>query len=154
VPPSVPPISVTAIEPQNTGEGSRSLHRLVNQARVWPRGRGTAASDDRPLAALLAGRSNLPGLTPVAQTFMPALWFRPDIDSHIHEWIADGAPMWAPLALGNIAHAGLIAREVQAVTGRMPLLFGMPIAPALRGRILAPLWTGLAGITADHAHVR
>lgn len=62
--------------------------------------------------------------------------------------------MWELLALGNVVHAGLVASEVQAVADTMPLLFGMPVAPAPRRRILMLLWTGLAGITADHAHVR
>jgi hypothetical protein len=96
----------------------------------------------------------MPGLTPVAQTFIPALWFRPRIDAHIHSWIAAGSPTRTPLALSNVVHAGLIAREVQAVTKAMPQLFGMPIPPGLQSRILVPLWTGLAGITGDHAHVR
>lgn len=136
------------------GPAGRSLQRLVDQARIWPRGKGKTVSDDRPLVAVLTGRSTIPGLTPVAQTFIPPLWLRPSIDSHIHTWIADGSPMWTPLALRNVVHAGLIAREVQSVGTAMPRLFGMPIPPALQSRILVPLWTGLAGITADHAHVR
>ena len=136
------------------GPAGRSLERLVDQARIWPGGKGKAVADDRPLVAVLTGRKVLPGLTPVAQTFIPALWFRPGIDTHIHAWIAAGSPMWTPLALGNVVHAGLIAREVQAVGTAMPRLFGMPIPAGLQSRILVPMWTGLAGITADHAHVR
>lgn len=129
----------------------RQLRQLVDRARSWKTG---GYSDDRPLTAMLAGRRRLSGLTPVAQTGMPVLWFRPDIDVEIHDWIADQTPMWQPIALGDVVHAGLIAREVQAVGTAMPQLFGMPAPPALRRRILVPLWTGFAGITDDHAHVR
>ncbi len=129
----------------------KQLRQLVDRARSWKAG---GYSDDRPLAAILAGRRRLSGLTPVAQTGSPVIWFRPDIDVEVHDWIADQTPMWQPIALGNVVHAGLVAREVQAVGGAMPLLFGMSIPLALRRRILVPLWTGFAGITADHAHVR
>ena len=128
----------------------KQLRQLVDRARSWKGGYG----DDRPLAAILAGRRRLSKATPVAQTGIPAIWFYPGIDTPIHKWIAAGAPMWQPLALSNVVHAGLIAQEVQAVATAMPLLFGMPVSDALRRRILVPLWTGLAGITADHAHVR
>ncbi|BCA59477.1 hypothetical protein [Sphingomonas sp. HMP6] len=128
----------------------KQLRDRVNRARTWKEG----YSHDRPLAAILSGRHRLARLTPVAQTGISAIWFYPGIDTSIHNWIASGAPMWAPLAFSNVVHAGLIAREVQQVTAAMPLLLGMPIAPALRQRILVPLWTGLAGITEDHAHVR
>jgi hypothetical protein len=129
------------------------LTGLVNRARVWPQGKGKARADDRPLLEVIAGETRLPSLVPVAQTFTPVLWFRPAIDSHLHAWIASGAPAHLLPTSGNPAQAQLIAREVQAVTEAMPLLFGMPILPALRERLLVPLWTGLAGITADHAHV-
>lgn len=128
----------------------KQLRQLVDRARRWTKNR---YGDDRPLAAILVGRRRLSRLTPVAQTGIPAIWFRPSIDTPVQDWIATGAPMWQPLALGNVVHAGLIAREVQVVTAAMPLLFGMPLSPALRRRILVPLWTGLAGITEDHAHV-
>ncbi|KQM99372.1 hypothetical protein [Sphingomonas sp. Leaf25] len=133
------------------GDPGKSLRNLVARARSWIAG---GYSDDRPLVAVLSGRSRLGVLTPVAQTSVPALWFFPGIDTPIHDWIADTAPMWQPLALGNVVHGGLVAREVQAVAKAMPLLFGMPVAPALRRRILVPLWTGLATVTSDHAHVR
>ena len=120
---------------------------MVDRARSW-----TDTSDDQPLAGVLSGRLRLTAATPVAQTGIPAIWFWPGIDTPVHDWIADGAPMWQPLALSNIVHAGLIAREVQAVGDAMPLLFGMPAPAALRRRILVPFWTGLAGITDDHAH--
>ena len=125
------------------------FQQLIDRARGWDLG-----SDDRPIMALLTGRHDLNRLTPVAQTSVPALWFRPAIDSHIHGWIAAGSPQWTPVAIWNVKHAGLIAHQVEAVTKAMPKLFGMTISPALRERILVPLWTGLAGITADHAHVR
>lgn len=129
----------------------RQLRQLVDRARSWKSG---GYSDDRPLAAILTGRHRLSGLTPVAQTGLPVIWFRPDIDVEVHDWIADQAPMWHLIALGNVKHAGLVAREVQAVASAMPSLFGMPIPLALRRRILVSLWTGFAGITDDHAHVR
>lgn len=132
----------------------RPLKCLVDQARIWPREKGKAVSDDRPLVAVLRGLDPLPGLTPVAQTFAPCLWFRPAIDAERHAWVANGAPMAAPLAQTDIDHAGAIARQVQAVVAAMPRLFGMPVAPAVRQQILVPLWTGLAGITGDQAHVR
>lgn len=125
-----------------------TLRRMVDRARSW-----TDTSDDQPLAGVLSGRLRLTAVTPVAQTGIPAIWFCPGIDTPVHDWIAHGAPMWQPLALSNIVHAGLIAREVQAVGDAMPVLFGMPIPTALRRRILVPFWTGLAGITDDHAHV-
>ena len=108
---------------------------------------------DRPLAELLSGRSSLPGLMPQAQEVAPVLWFRPGIDSHVHDWVSAGAPMSSSLALSDVVHAGLVAQEVQAMADKLPKLFGMPISPDLRRRVLVPLWTGLAGITADHAHV-
>lgn len=128
------------------GDPGKQLRKLVDRARTY--------RDDRPLAAVLSGRNRLPGLTPVAQTGIPAIWFSPGIDTPVHDWIAAGAPLWDPLALGNVVHAGLIAREVEGLASAMPVLFGMPVPPALRRRILVPLWTGLAGITEDHAHVR
>lgn len=131
------------------GDPGNTLRRLVGRARSW-----NDDSNDRPLAGLLAGSRRLSGLTPVAQTGISALWFHPGIDTFVHDWVASGAPMWAPIAIGNVVHAGLIAREVQAVTTAMPLLFGMPVPADLRRRIMVPLWTGLAGITEDHAHVR
>ncbi|WP_375392885.1 hypothetical protein, partial [uncultured Sphingomonas sp.] len=134
---------------KSQGDPGRALRRMVDRARGW-----ADDSNDETLAAVLSGRWRLTALTPVAQTGIPAIWFCPGIDTPTHDWIADGAPLWHPLAISNVVHAGLIAREVQAVADAMPLLFGMPVAPALRRRILVPLWTGLAGITADHAHVR
>ena len=134
---------------KSQGDPGRALRRMVDRARGW-----ASDSDDETLAAVLSRRWRLTALTPVAQTGIPAIWFCPGIDTPVHDWIAGRAPMWEPLALGNVVHAGLVAREVQAVAAAMPLLFGMPVAPALRCRILVPLWTGLAGITADHAHVR
>ena len=134
---------------KSQGDPGRALRHMVDRARGW-----TDASNDETLAAVLSGRWRLTALTPVAQTGIPAIWFCPGIDTPVHDWIAGRAPMWEPLALGNVVHAGLVAREMQAVADAMPLLFGMPGAPALRRRILVPLWTGLAGITADHAHVR
>lgn len=131
------------------GDPGSALRRMVDRARGW-----ASDSDDETLAAVLSGRWRLTALAPVAQTGIPAIWFCPGIDAPIHDWIADGAPMWERLALGNVVHAGLVAREVQAVAEAMPLLFGMSMPPALRRRILVPLWMGLAGITADHAHVR
>lgn len=136
------------------GSPGRALRSAIDKARTWRSAKNGILSDDQPLAAILSGQSTLPGLVPCAQLFAQVVWFAPSIDSHIHDWIADGAPLWAPIALGNVVHAGLIAREVQAVGVAMPALFGMPIPPSLRRRILVPLWTGLAGITADHAHVR
>lgn len=130
---------------------SKQLRQLVDRARSWKVG---GYSDERPLVAILAGRRRLSGPTPVAQVGMPVIWFRPDIDVEIHGWIADQAPMWQPIAIGNVVHAGLVAQEVQAMAKAMPQLFGMPLPPVLRNRILVPLWTGFAGITDDHAHVR
>jgi hypothetical protein len=130
------------------------LKRRIDQARIWPREKGKAVSDDRPLVSVLRGLGPLPGLTPVAQTFAPCLWFRPAIDAERHAWIANGAQMSAPLAQTDAEHAGAIALQVQAVVAAMPRLFGMPVAPAVRQQILVPLWTGLAGITGDQAHVR
>lgn len=125
------------------------LRRMVSSARSW-----TATSDDRQLAGVLSGRLRLRATIPIAQTGIPAIWFRPGLDTAIHDWIAQGSPMWSPVALGNVVHAGLIAKEVETVTTAMPLLFGLPVSLALRRRILVPLWTGLAGITEDHAHYR
>lgn len=125
------------------------LRRMVSSARSW-----SEASVDGPLAGILSGRLRLSATVPVAQTGIPAIWFRPGIDTAIHDWIARGAPMWSPAALGNVVHAGLIAKEVKTVTAAMPLLFGLPVSPVLRRRIMVPLWTGLAGITEDHAHYR
>lgn len=135
---------------KSQGDPGKSLRHLIDWVRSWIGG----YSGDRPLAAVLSGRKRLHGLTPVAQTGIPAIWFYPGIGTPIHDWIGDGEPMWQPPALGNVVHAGLIAQEVQAVAAAMPLLFGMPVPPASRRRILVPLWTGLAGITGDHAHVR
>ena len=131
------------------GPGATKLAGAVRRARTWWPG----YSHDDDIAAILSGQTP-PGLTPAAQEVMPVLWFKPDMDSPVHDWIAAGAPLWAPLALSNIQHAGLIAREVRAVMASMPGVFGLPICATLRRRIDVLLWTGWADITADHAHVR
>ncbi len=130
-------------------DSGKVLRRMVSSARSW-----TETSDDWPLAGVLSGRLRLSATVPVAQTGIPAIWFRPTIDTAIHDWIAQGAPMWSPIVLGSVVHTGLIAKEVERVTTAMPLLFGLPVSLALRRRILTPLWTGVAGITEDHAHYR
>ena len=135
------------------GSPGKALQVAVDKARMWSTKNDGVGREDRPLAELLSGRSSLPGLMPQAQEVAAVLWFRPQIDSHIHDWIGAGAPMSSPLALSGLIHAGLIAEEVQILGKKLPGLFGMPIPPDLRRRILVPLWTGLAGITADHAHV-
>lgn len=130
------------------------LRALVDRARTWsPRKDGEVRSEDAPLDAVLRGDAMLPGLAPSAQLFIPALWFRPDIDRHLHAWLADGTPMWMPLALNNVRHAGLIARQVGIMREAAPSLYATAQIDRTTSRILVPLFTGLAGITADHAHV-
>jgi hypothetical protein len=137
-----------------TGISGAHLRALVDRARTWTfRKDGQIRSEDAPLAAVLSGDALLPGLAPSAQLFVPALWFRPDIDRHIHSWLADGAPMWTPIALNNVRHAGLIAGQVAAMRDAAPALYAAARQDHLIAHILVPLFTGLAGITADHAHV-
>ncbi|MFW2850728.1 hypothetical protein ACM61V_02215 [Sphingomonas sp. TX0543] len=138
----------------NMGALGVHLRALIDRARTWTTSKdGKIRSEDAPLAAVLTGDALLPGLVPSAQLFVPALWFRPDIDRHLHGWLADGAPMWAPLALNNVQHAGLIARHVVMMRDAAPALYAAVRSDREISRILVPLFTGLAGITADHAHV-
>lgn len=127
----------------------KKLRHIVDSAWSW-----TAKSSDQPLISIITGQKRLTVMVPVAQTGISAIWFRPNIDAPIHHWIATGADMWQPIALCNVVQAGLVAGKLRAVVDEMPMLFGMPVAPALLERILVPMWTGLATITEDHAHVR
>lgn len=137
-----------------TGISGPHLRALVDRARTWTsRKDGEIRSEDASLAAVLNGDAMLPGMAPSAQLFVPALWFRPDIDRHFLTWLQDGTPMWTPIALNNVKHAGLIARQVTALRDTAPALYAAAHPDHLTARILVPLFTGLAGITADHAHV-
>lgn len=157
--------------PANAGQTGESLRKRASD-RYKARGRPAGHLQDliqsalkernvspeektagRKLAGILHGRSYLPSITPCAQEFVPALWFRPQIDAHLLTWIANGAaPACAPVP-HKPGHAAAVAADVRKIVAHMPALFGHKIDPSLRVRILVPLFTGLAQITADLAHV-
>ena len=109
---------------------------------------------DEPLERILEGLDQRPGLTPVAHQSLYVLWFKPDIDRPIVEWIAMGAPMISELAFVDPCQAQAISTTVQAVRKRGNIMFAFGPVDRRKSDVVVALFTGFSPLMSDDAHPR
>ena len=143
-------------EPTMSDERGVFLRELVDDARRW-RARDVKKPlpppQDDLLEDVLLGRADLAQLAPVADLFIPILWFAPLIDRDRLAWVARGMP--GQEVGGNDAPPA--ARLKSWLCGVRQWSWAPFASPIVFGRddvIACHLFTGVSPVTADWGHVR
>lgn len=122
------------------------VHRSAIAASITMHWDPRNFADDRPLLDLLS-RGVEAGSAPIADLFLPVLWFCRDVDLPIWSWLASGAhPAGAPQAM--TAKRDEIAFEVHQAHRWAPNLYAQGIPTPLSAKIasilaIIPTWLGL-----------
>ncbi|MCW2364609.1 hypothetical protein M2341_000056 [Sphingobium sp. B7D2B] len=122
------------------------VHRSAIAASITMHWDPRNFADDRPLLDLIS-RGVEAGSAPIADLFLPGLWFCRDVDLPIWSWLASGAnPAGAPQAMA--AKRDEIAFEVRQAHRWAPNLYMRGIPTPLAVKIasiqaITPTWLGL-----------
>lgn len=140
---------------EGIGNPTLRIWHLIDQARTWREPRdGARRSADMPLERILDGQARLYGLTPIAHHPIYVLWFRPDIDRHLIEWIATGAPTGSAVWFSNPDHAAAIAGPINALRARAAPLYAAARVDRRIVDVAIILFTGFSNLMSDDAHPR
>jgi len=137
------------------GNPTRRIRRLMDQARTWTEPKkGKGGSVDAPLERVLAGKKRSYSLTPVAHQPIYVLWFMPDIDRHLIEWIAKGASATSIVWFSNPNHAAAIAGPINALRARAAPLYAVANIDQRCTDVAVILFTCFSSLMSDDAHPR
>lgn len=137
------------------GSPTSQIWHLIDQARTWTEPRnGMRRSADLPFECILDGEDRLDGLTPIAHHPIYVLWFRPDIDRHLIEWIATGSPAGSAVWFSNSDHAAAIAGPINALRARAAPLYAAARVDRRIVDVAIILFTGFSNLMSDDAHPR